>query len=70
MRKEVSTALVGTLHACMSRRKRSPSTVGTNRRKPTVLLGFKTSLRDLVDRLDRAQPHFIRCLKPNAEKVR
>eukprot|EP00730_Choanoeca_flexa_P001716 TRINITY_DN10754_c0_g1_i3.p1 TRINITY_DN10754_c0_g1~~TRINITY_DN10754_c0_g1_i3.p1 ORF type:complete len:1194 (+),score=379.51 TRINITY_DN10754_c0_g1_i3:43-3624(+) len=40
----------------------------SKKRQVTVLSGFKTSLKDLVDRLDRSQPHFIRCLKPNAEK--
>ncbi|EDQ88665.1 uncharacterized protein MONBRDRAFT_32844 [Monosiga brevicollis MX1] len=39
---------------------------GTMRKQPTVLMGFKRSLQDLVKRLDACEPHFIRCIKPNA----
>lgn len=39
---------------------------GTNKRKSTLAGGFKESLLDLVKRLNRCAPHFIRCLKPNS----
>ena len=35
--------------------------------KDTVAKRFKTQLASLVARLDECSPHFIRCVKPNAE---
>ena len=37
--------------------------------KDTVAKRFKTQLASLVARLDECSPHFIRCVKPNAELV-
>jgi myosin heavy subunit len=30
---------------------------------------FKKQLVDLMYRINAAQPHFVRCINPNAEKV-
>jgi myosin heavy subunit len=39
-------------------------------RVPNSLCGlFKTQLADLMERMQKAQPHFVRCLKPNAEQA-
>ncbi|KAJ7348746.1 hypothetical protein OS493_039311, partial [Desmophyllum pertusum] len=38
-------------------------------KKPTVGAQFKTSLGILMERMTAANPHFIRCIKPNNEKV-
>jgi len=35
----------------------------------TVSSGFRSSLASLVQKLNEADPHFIRCVKPNPEKV-
>jgi len=42
---------------------------GAARPSRTLASHFKNSLCDLLDKLTRAQPHFIRCIKPNAEKA-
>ena len=34
----------------------------------TLSASFKLSLEDLMDTLDEADPHFVRCIKPNMEK--
>ena len=36
---------------------------------PTLSAKFKGQLRDMVNQLSACQPHFIRCLKPNARSV-
>ena len=36
--------------------------------KDTTSQGFKKSLGELMVEMDRAAPHFIRCIKPNLEK--
>ncbi|CAH3188478.1 unnamed protein product [Porites evermanni] len=38
-------------------------------KKPTVGAQFKTSLAILMERMTAANPHFIRCIKPNTEKI-
>jgi len=38
-------------------------------KKPTVGAQFKTSLGILMERMTAANPHFIRCIKPNNEKI-
>jgi len=35
----------------------------------TVSSGFRASLADLMQKLSSAEPHFVRCVKPNKEKV-
>ena len=35
----------------------------------TVSSQFQESLVKLIDMLDKSQPHFIRCIKPNEQKV-
>jgi len=43
---------------------------GGGKKKPkTVSAGFRSSLALLVEKLNDAEPHFIRCVKPNAEKA-
>lgn len=42
---------------------------GRGKKAKTVSVGFRTSLKELMDKLNNAEPHFIRCVKPNAEKV-
>lgn len=42
----------------------------SNRKKQkTVSSSFKASLGDLITKLRKTTPHFVRCIKPNAEKV-
>jgi len=42
---------------------------GGGKKTKTVSLSFRQSLSSLVQKLNQAEPHFIRCVKPNAEKV-
>ena len=39
------------------------------RKKKTVASQFKESLAKLMENIEQAQPHFIRCIKPNSDKV-
>lgn len=41
----------------------------SSRKKPTVSHQFKESLSHLMQNLGAASPFFVRCLKPNAQKV-
>uniref|UniRef100_A0A8C9SC21 Myosin X, like 1 n=1 Tax=Scleropages formosus TaxID=113540 RepID=A0A8C9SC21_SCLFO len=43
--------------------------MGTARRKPTVSSQFRDSLHSLMASLSASNPFFIRCIKPNMEKV-
>ncbi|CAE7576699.1 MYO10, partial [Symbiodinium sp. CCMP2456] len=45
------------------------SSRGRKAKPKTVSSGFRQSLADLMQTVSSAEPHFIRCLKPNAEKV-
>nr|XP_034981775.1 unconventional myosin-X isoform X1 [Zootoca vivipara] len=42
---------------------------GTKHRKPTVSLQFKVSLHSLMATLSTSNPFFVRCIKPNMEKM-
>uniref|UniRef100_A0A4W3IDA8 Myosin X n=1 Tax=Callorhinchus milii TaxID=7868 RepID=A0A4W3IDA8_CALMI len=42
---------------------------GTKRRKPTVSSQFKNSLHSLMATLSSSNPFFVRCIKPNMQKV-
>lgn len=42
---------------------------GGTKKSKTVSSGFRASLQSLVSKLNEAEPHFVRCVKPNAEKV-
>ena len=41
---------------------------GSKSRKPTVGVKFATQLTSLVDTIEQTSAHFIRCIKPNAQK--
>ncbi|CAK0793536.1 unnamed protein product, partial [Prorocentrum cordatum] len=41
---------------------------GAKRKAKTVSNGFRTSLASLMAKVKEAQPHFVRCIKPNPEK--
>ncbi|XP_051879178.1 unconventional myosin-X-like [Pristis pectinata] len=43
--------------------------MGTQRRKPTVSSQFRDSLHSLMATLSLSNPFFIRCIKPNTQKV-
>uniref|UniRef100_A0A4W5JSY1 Myosin motor domain-containing protein n=1 Tax=Hucho hucho TaxID=62062 RepID=A0A4W5JSY1_9TELE len=43
--------------------------MGTARRKPTVSSQFRDSLHSLMGTLSVSNPFFVRCIKPNNEKV-
>ncbi|KAK4813380.1 hypothetical protein QYF61_004717 [Mycteria americana] len=61
-------------HAQVMARQRSlvrRSSTRTRRYKaPTVAARFQQSLLDLVEKMERCNPFFVRCLKPNNKKVR
>merc|ERR1719329_618078 len=42
---------------------------GKGSRNKTVSAVFRASLVQLLEKLQDAEPHFIRCVKPNAEKA-
>ncbi|KAF6019198.1 hypothetical protein EB796_022501 [Bugula neritina] len=47
-----------------------PSTSApSNSKKLTVGTQFKNSLQELIRQMSKANPHFIRCLKPNASRL-
>ena len=48
--------------------KAGPSSGGA-RKKATIASHFKASLADLMTKMMAAQPHFIRCIKPNKRQV-
>ncbi|ESO87529.1 hypothetical protein LOTGIDRAFT_127716 [Lottia gigantea] len=53
-------------HTSLNERSSSSSSLSTSlRSKPTVTSHFKRSLADLISKLNRAQPLFVRCVKPN-----
>eukprot|EP00040_Diaphanoeca_grandis_P028910 m.168213 g.168213 ORF g.168213 m.168213 type:complete len:1032 (-) comp31505_c0_seq1:303-3398(-) len=41
---------------------------GTTRKVPTLASLFKSSLVDLMERMSKCAPHFVRCIKPNMVK--
>eukprot|EP00929_Paragymnodinium_shiwhaense_P013635 TRINITY_DN121480_c0_g1_i1.p1 TRINITY_DN121480_c0_g1~~TRINITY_DN121480_c0_g1_i1.p1 ORF type:complete len:1589 (+),score=477.23 TRINITY_DN121480_c0_g1_i1:91-4857(+) len=42
---------------------------GRKAKAKSVTAGFRTSLRSLVAKIAAAEPHYVRCIKPNMEKV-
>ena len=40
-----------------------------NKGKLTVGAQFKNSLQVLIEKMNQANPHFVRCIKPNHSKV-
>jgi len=38
-------------------------------RKVTISSGFRKNLNSLIDKLNKSNAHFIRCIKPNSKKV-
>ena len=47
----------------------STAAPGRGSKVKTVAAGFRASPAQLLDKLRAAEPNFIRCVKPNAEKV-
>ncbi|XP_028393472.1 myosin-IIIb-like isoform X2 [Dendronephthya gigantea] len=45
------------------------STNSVSRRQQTLSMNFRGSLEDLLYRLNKAEPHFVRCIKPNDKKM-
>lgn len=41
----------------------------TSRKVPTLASGFKNQLADLMQRMSKCAPHFVRCVKPNMVKA-
>ena len=48
---------------------KSRGNVKPSRKKATVSSQFKESLHSLMQTLGQANPYFVRCIKPNGEKV-
>eukprot|EP00927_Polykrikos_kofoidii_P062825 TRINITY_DN5761_c0_g1_i1.p1 TRINITY_DN5761_c0_g1~~TRINITY_DN5761_c0_g1_i1.p1 ORF type:complete len:1712 (+),score=398.15 TRINITY_DN5761_c0_g1_i1:668-5137(+) len=46
-----------------------PQKKGASKGVKTVSAGFRTQMTMLMDKLHSVQPHYIRCVKPNAAKV-
>eukprot|EP00929_Paragymnodinium_shiwhaense_P045579 TRINITY_DN2326_c0_g1_i1.p1 TRINITY_DN2326_c0_g1~~TRINITY_DN2326_c0_g1_i1.p1 ORF type:complete len:1588 (-),score=461.47 TRINITY_DN2326_c0_g1_i1:476-5137(-) len=42
---------------------------GGRRKAKSVTSSFRSSLRALMDKINNADPHYIRCIKPNRKKV-
>ncbi|XP_033099808.1 unconventional myosin-XVI-like [Anneissia japonica] len=50
-------------------KKKGPPVIGTERKGPaTVAFHFKNSLAELILKMSKCSPHFIRCIKPNTSK--
>lgn len=49
--------------------KRKPARTSTKKGKSTLGAQFKQQLATLMDTLNATDPHFVRCMKPNMEKV-
>jgi myosin-3 len=52
----------------MSMKKAKPAGKAAKKVENTVCAHFATSLNDLLVKISASKPHFVRCLKPNAEK--
>eukprot|EP00929_Paragymnodinium_shiwhaense_P060298 TRINITY_DN3012_c0_g3_i2.p1 TRINITY_DN3012_c0_g3~~TRINITY_DN3012_c0_g3_i2.p1 ORF type:complete len:2500 (-),score=811.26 TRINITY_DN3012_c0_g3_i2:96-7595(-) len=46
-----------------------PGARGGRRKAKSVTAGFRTSLRELMEKISNAEPHHVKCIKPNTEKV-
>ncbi|XP_075396999.1 unconventional myosin-X [Tenrec ecaudatus] len=55
-------------HAC-SRGSQDTLKYGTKHRRPTVSSQFKDSLHSLMATLSASNPFFVRCIKPNTQKM-
>jgi myosin-3 len=60
---QVGQTRTGTFGAAASKRRQTANTS-----KNSVSAHFKNSLLDLMDKMASAQPHFVRCIKPNKAK--
>jgi myosin heavy subunit len=49
--------------------KRKPARTSTKKGKSTLGAQFKQQLTTLMDTLNATEPHFVRCMKPNMEKI-
>ncbi|XP_015761283.1 PREDICTED: myosin-IIIa-like [Acropora digitifera] len=49
--------------------KRTLSVASTSRWQQTVSMHFRYSLRDLLAKLLPAEPHFVRCIRPNEQMI-
>ncbi|CAH1782096.1 unnamed protein product [Owenia fusiformis] len=54
----------------VKRSRRERPVIGTERKGPaTIAYHFKNSLAELMSKMNRSVPHFVRCIKPNMAKV-
>lgn len=47
----------------------SDTTVNKGKKQKSVTSGFRTSLKELMTKIHAANPHYIRCVKPNMDKM-
>jgi len=47
----------------------APNATSSTRKNRSATAKFRNSLRSLIDKINDADPHFIRCIKPNPEKM-
>eukprot|EP00930_Biecheleria_cincta_P033364 TRINITY_DN23113_c0_g1_i1.p1 TRINITY_DN23113_c0_g1~~TRINITY_DN23113_c0_g1_i1.p1 ORF type:complete len:2255 (-),score=582.31 TRINITY_DN23113_c0_g1_i1:175-6126(-) len=64
-----SLSLLKEVGARMAQEVREAEAGTKGRKAKTVSSGFRASLAELMQQLNAAEPHFVRCVKPNAEKV-
>ncbi|TPP63010.1 Myosin-XV [Fasciola gigantica] len=76
MRSEVLNLLVKSRQPAVSSmfqvvqaRRTNAHSAGRTSRTPMVLAAFNSSLQELLNKMKRNRPHFVRCIKPNMSKA-
>ncbi|XP_022921200.2 unconventional myosin-XV-like [Onthophagus taurus] len=67
--KAISTPLLNQIHSKTLPKGQNGRFVTIKPRTPTISARFNDSLQKLLDSMSKANPWFIRCIKPNNEKI-